>query len=220
MQLQKTILSKPVPMIGMLGGSLLAIHYVLHLAYGFQTGKILWDDMSSPLGVIDGSLFTAAFATIDLTLIALAMAYYRQLNGLKYGVLFFGIVAFLAAITGFVAVTFWHMIPYVMPIACLAMFISAILLSIACLKPRLLPTWVRFGLMAFGLCTAPLGFALPKVLATLPMYATFEMHFLPSGLLWVAMGIAMSLQRRKQLQAIKEYYAPAYQEPATRVSQS
>ncbi|WP_205504425.1 hypothetical protein [Rufibacter psychrotolerans] len=178
----------------MLGGTLLAIHYFLHLTYGLQTGKILWDAMSSPLGRIDGPVFTASFATMDLTLIAIAMAYYRQLNAIKFGVLFFGVVAFLCAMTGFVATLLGNMVPYVMPVACLTMFLSAILLSIATLKARVLPAWVRSGLLAFGVFTAPLGFALPNLKPMLPEFALFELHFMFPALLWVAMGIALARQ--------------------------
>ncbi len=192
-----------IPVTAMLGGALLAIHYFLHLAFGLQTGKILWDAMGSPLGRIDGPVFTASFATIDLTLIAIAMAYYRQLNAIKFGVLFFGVVAFLCAMTGFVAILIGNMVPYVMPVACLSMFISAILLSVATLRARLLPMWVRLGFLAFGLFTAPLGFALPKLKPLLPEYALFEMHFMFPAILWVCMGVAMAQYFRKETSTVE-----------------
>lgn len=54
-----------------LGGLLLCAHYVLQLAHGLQTGRILWEAMSTNLGRVDGVVFACAFAAIDVALLGL-----------------------------------------------------------------------------------------------------------------------------------------------------
>ncbi|RNI25029.1 hypothetical protein EFB08_16470 [Rufibacter latericius] len=194
---------KVIPVIALLGGFLLALHYVLHLVYGVQTGKILWEAMESPLGKADGSVFSAAFAIIDLALIFMIVAHLKSLKNLKYVALFFGVVAFLAASTGFCVFTFaGKMIPFLMPVACLSMFISAILLGITGILSKVFPAWVRYAMIGFGVFTAPLGWLLPKFVGAIPMYVLFELHFFPMGILWMCIGTAFYLKnRRSQLES-------------------
>ncbi|ALJ00844.1 hypothetical protein DC20_19935 [Rufibacter tibetensis] len=198
MHVPQSNITRILPLVAFSGGFFLFSHYVLHLLFGQQTGKILWNAMESPLRRIDGAIFSAAFATIDLTLILLIIAYSPKMKPLKYAALFFGVVAFLASMTGFLAFTVTsQMVLYAMPVACLTMFASAILLSITSIQSKVLPAWMRVALMAFGICTAPLGIILPWLKVKIPMYVLFELHFSPMGILWMSIGVSLALENRK-----------------------
>ncbi len=178
------------------GGGALVVHYDLHLAHGLQTGQVLWDAMHTPLGRIDGVLFATAFGAIDVALLA---GVFPDLRGggssaVKWlgraGAGFAGL-ALPAAMLGLAGFLAGRMIPFAFPVACLSMFIGALLLGIAALCARTLPRWAALTLIAFALGTAPLGFALPALMGGLPSYVSFELHFVAPGLAWLALASSL-----------------------------
>jgi hypothetical protein len=174
------------------GGALLA-HYGLHLAHGLQTGQVLWEAMHTPLGRVDGLLFASAFGAVDLALLGGVYAGLRGRGGPaakwlgRAGAGFAGLalVATLVGLAGFLA---GGMVPFAFPLACLSMFVGALLLGAAALCARTLPPWAGLLLIAFALGTAPLGFALFALMKSVPAYVYFELHFVPAGLAWLALA--------------------------------
>jgi hypothetical protein len=187
------------------GGALLA-HYGLHLAHGLQTGQVLWEAIHTPLGRIDGPLFASAFGAIDLALLGGVYAGLRGRGGpaVKWlgraGAGFAGL-ALLATMVGLTAFLAGRMVPFAFPLACLSMFVGALLLGVGALCARTLPPWAALTLIAFALGTAPLGFAFFALMKSVPAYVYFELHFVPAGLAWLALASALRASNSSHVSA-------------------
>jgi hypothetical protein len=181
------------------GGAGLLIHYSLHLLHGLQTGRILWDDMTTPLGRLDGFLFTSTFLAIDIALISIVFGLKAQKQGplwlLILGVLA-SVVAIISEAVGLAGFLFGNLIHFAMSLGCLSMFVSALLLGIAALLPCKKPAHrtvfelpkLALLLIVFALTTAPLGFAFDTLEVGLPKCVFVELHFVVAGLIWLMIG--------------------------------
>lgn len=190
-----------------LGGLLFCAHYVLQLAHGLQTGRILWEEMGTGLGRVDGVVFACAFAAIDVALLGLfaglgGRARWPGLAGAGAA-----IVAFTAALIGLCAYAAGRWVAWAFPLSCLTMFVGAILLGAASLRARSLPQWAGATVILFAFLTPTLSEALPQLGAgLLPVYAVYELHFVCAGLAWVAVGASTP---QAQATAAVPDYVPA-----------
>jgi hypothetical protein len=192
-------LSTLAPVAALAGGLGLLLHYALHLAHGLRTGGLLWDAMATPMGRVDGVVFTLAFGAIDLALLGVFARLDGRAPALGRAGAGFATLALAAVAAGLFSFLAGSMLPVVMPVAVLAMFVGALLLGIAGLRTRALPRGAGAALIGFALLTAPLGFGVEALgkLAGWPAYVGFELHFVVAALVWLGLAGALRAEARQ-----------------------
>ncbi|HEX8385041.1 MAG TPA: hypothetical protein VF576_02600 [Rubricoccaceae bacterium] len=172
-------------------------HYALHVAHGLQTGNVLWDAMGSPLGRIDGPVFTAFYLGAGTALLGVAAGLGRRQRVLSAVGASLAVFSLAAAVIGGASFLTGHMVPFAMPAATLSQFLGAILLAVASLRSDALPRRTAVVLSLCGLVPIPLGMVLPALGGDLPAWVLFEAHFVGVGALWLM--VAAGLRRAEDL---------------------